>query len=209
MNYRHPHAAILIFTKAPVAGEVKTRLVPPLTSQQAALLHQKLVHHTLRMATRQPIAPVILYCSPDLQHPFFQTCLQSYPITLQQQHGEDLGARMLQALNIQLQAHRYVILIGTDSPTMTQEYLQEAFQRLKSGSDVVIGPAMDGGYVLIGMKTPYVELFTDLPWGTDAVFALTMDKAMQAGLQVSLLDNMVDIDRPEDLPYITALHQAD
>lgn len=202
MNYRYPHAAILIFTKAPVAGEVKTRLVPPLKPEQAALLHQKLVNRTLKMVTKAAIAPVILYCSPDDTHPFFIQCKDEFRIQTARQEGEDLGARMLNGFNAALEKFRYVILIGTDCPSMTSDYLEDAIQRLRSGSDLVIGPAQDGGYVLIGMKQSHAELFSDLLWGSDSVFGLTMEKAMLSGLQVSLLDSLQDIDRPEDLKYI-------
>lgn len=205
MNYRYPNAAILIFAKAPVAGEVKTRLVPPLKPEQAATLYKKLVNRTLKMATKRAIAPVILYCSPDESHPFFQQCQHTYSITSAQQMGKDLGARMLHALDAALENYRYAILIGTDCPAMSADYLEDAIQKLRSGSDIVIGPAMDGGYVLIGMKKIHKELFSDISWGEDSVFGSTMEKIMQAGLQLSLLDSMQDIDRPADLKYIKAL----
>ncbi|MDH5183326.1 MAG: TIGR04282 family arsenosugar biosynthesis glycosyltransferase [Gammaproteobacteria bacterium] len=202
MKYRYQHATILVFAKAPVAGKVKTRLVPPLKPEQAATLHQKLLSRTLKMATKKSIAPVILYCSPDENHPFFQQCKQTYSIQTAQQVGKDLGARMHHALDAALKHNRYAILIGTDCPSMNTEYLEEAIQRLRSGSDVVIGPANDGGYVLIGMKKIHAELFSDIAWGENTVFGSSMERIMQAGLQLSLLESLQDIDRPEDLHFI-------
>ena len=206
MNYRYPDTAILIFAKAPVAGQVKTRLTPPLKPVQAVALHQKLVARTLRMATKTALAPVILYCSPDQKHPFFIECEQTYATALETQQGDDLGTRMLHGLENALQQMRYVVLIGTDCPAMGQDYIEEAIQRLRSGSDVVIGPANDGGYVLIGTKQAHAELFTDIEWGKDTVFSITMERIMQAGLQLSLLASMQDIDRPEDLRHIKTLN---
>jgi len=205
MNYRYPHAAIIVFAKAPVAGEVKTRLVPPLKPEQAALLHQKLVTRTLKMVTKTSIAPVFLYCSPDDEHAFFQQCKNDHVLQTARQEGSDLGERMLHALKSTLEEYRYVILIGTDCPSMTQKYLEDAIQRLRAGSDLVIGPAQDGGYVLIGMKQAHGELFSDLLWGGDTVFSLTMEKAMLSGLEVSILDSLQDIDRPEDLKHIKSV----
>lgn len=206
MNYRYPDTAILIFAKAPVPGEVKTRLTPPLKPAQAAILHQKLVSRTLRMATKTALAPVTLYCSPDQNHSYFVECEQTYTIATAIQQGEGLGARMLHGLESALQHKRYAVLIGTDCPAMKQDYLEEAIQRLRSGSDVIIGPAHDGGYVLIAMKQAHAELFADIEWGTGKVFAQTMERIMQADLQLSLLASMQDIDRPEDLQHIKELH---
>lgn len=205
MNYRYQDSTILIFAKAPLPGKVKTRLTPPLNPVQAAELHQKLLTRTLKMATQTALAPVSLYCSPDQQHPFFVRCQQTYPIDLAQQIGDDLGARMQHGIETVLQHSRIAIVIGSDCPEMNQRYLEEAIQRLRSGSDVVLGPATDGGYVLIGMKQIHPQLFSDIEWGSDTVLGQTMERIMQAGLQLSLLESMQDIDRPEDLQHIKAL----
>ncbi len=92
-----------------------------------------------------------------------------------------------------------MVLIGSDCPEITAQILSSAFSQL-TDYDLVLGPARDGGYYLIGLTAPYPELFQDLPWGTAAVLANTQTRAAQLGLKTALLEPLTDIDRPEDLP---------
>ena len=97
------------------------------------------------------------------------------------------------------QGRRRVVLIGSDCPEITAPVLSSAFSLL-TAHDLVLGPARDGGYYLIGLTAPYPELFQDMPWGTDAVLAQTQIRAARLGLRTALLEPLTDIDRPEDLP---------
>lgn len=195
-------ARILIFAKAPEPGTVKTRLIPPLTPPQAALLQQKLTLRIVALATTAALAPVELWCAPAINHPFLQDCHTRFDITLRLQEGQNLGERMARAFTDTLVDCPYAILIGTDTPMLTANYLNQALQNLKEGYDAVIGPAMDGGYVLIGLRRFSAALFADIAWGTDKVLQVTRDRLAGAGFSWHELTPQPDIDRPEDLRWL-------
>lgn len=199
MKYRNPNVSLIVMARAPVAGQVKTRLSPPLTPQQAARLQERLINRSLRTCCKQPLAPVELQCAPDSSHPFFLSCASRFPISLASQVGDDLGQRMHHALEQALKERRYAVLIGSDCPQITPDYLEQAMQALRGGSDLVLGPAEDGGYVLIGLRKPQPELFEDMPWGGEDILSLSLQRAMELGLQTHLLPTLQDVDRPEDL----------
>ncbi len=199
MDYQFSDAAVVIFAKAPVAGQVKTRLIPRLGVDAAAALHARLVERTLRMACAAALAEVGLWCTPDCHHAFFQRLGQQFRVHLHAQTGEGLGQRMHQAFSDALQRKARVILIGTDCPALDHTYLHQAFAALHDKDDVVLGPAEDGGYVLIGLRRPVAGLFNEMTWGTDAVLAQTLERARALGLKTHLLPVLWDVDRPEDV----------
>ncbi len=126
----------------------------------------------------------------------------------QPQSEGDLGQRMLSAFVASLsQGRRRVVLIGSDCPEITAPILSSAFALL-TDHDLVLGPARDGGYYLIGLTAPYPELFQDMPWGTAAVLTKTQTKAARLGLKTALLEPLTDIDRPEDLPVWEKIAQS-
>ncbi len=196
---QYPDARIIVFTKAPVAGEVKTRLVPPLTHQQAAELHTRLVHRTLAMATGATLSPVELWCTPSRHHALFESCRKRYGVTLHDQEGADLGRRMHNAFAIALQTNPCAVLIGTDCPALAADDLRVALAGLHNGNDAVLGPASDGGYVLIGLRRPAAELFSDIGWSTWAVLHETRARLKRLGWRWTELDEKWDLDRPADL----------
>ena len=157
--------AILIFAKAPVAGEVKTRLIPALGADGARQLYQQLLERLLGMVCRELSCAVELWCTPDSTHPLFQRFASLPGVTLHRQQGEDLGERMAFACEEALRRQQRVILIGVDAPALTPQQLTDTFGRLASGDDAVLGPAEDGGYVLLGLKRSAECLFHGLPWG--------------------------------------------
>lgn len=196
---RYPDARIVVFCKAPVAGEVKTRLVPPLTPVQAAELHARLVHRTLAMATGAALGPVELWCAPSHHHAFFDQCRMQYGVTLHDQQGADLGKRMHNAFAATLQSGRYALLTGTDCPVLTAADLAAALARLQDGDDAVLSPASDGGYVLIGLRRAAMELFAGIDWSTWAVMHQTRSRMRALGWRWTELTEKWDIDRPADL----------
>jgi rSAM/selenodomain-associated transferase 1 len=115
------------------------------------------------------------------------------------QVGEDLGQRMSYAVTTGLNEYRYVILIGADCPNMSTDYLKQAVIALSNGADAVLGPAEDGGYVLIGLRRTIPCLFDGLPWGTDKVLEMTRDCLRRVGWSWKELPVLWDLDRPEDL----------
>jgi rSAM/selenodomain-associated transferase 1 len=198
VTYLFPDSVLLVFCKAPIAGQVKTRLRPALTSGQAADAHRRLARMTLERAFRQPLCKVVLYCAPNAGHAFFRQCATDYPLDLADQHGSDLGERMRNAFAEALMHYRQAILIGCDCPSLTADDLRRALTVLENGSDAVVSPATDGGYVLIGVKADQPVLFNDMPWGTAGVMAETRRRAREAGLSLHELEPQWDVDTIED-----------
>lgn len=134
-----------------------------------------------------------------MEHPFFSAAAASYGLVLQQQQGEGLGARMACAFRMALEDYRYALLIGCDCPSLTPDDLESALSALSQGCDCVLGPAEDGGYVLIGANRLYQPLFDDMPWGSPLVLAATRERIRQLRLRLHELPLQWDIDTPEDL----------
>jgi uncharacterized protein len=190
---------VVVFARAPTPGEAKTRLIPALGRAGAAALHRRLVRHSLRAAADARIGPVELWCTPDTTDPFFRECERSFGVSLHAQGGGDLGARMQRALESALARSRHAILAGSDVPALSAQYFRDADQALVQGDDVVIGPAEDGGYVLIGLSRCDPELFRGIPWGGSQALAETRRRIAALGWRVIELPALWDVDRPEDL----------
>lgn len=201
-SMRFPAARLMIFAKAPVAGAAKTRLVPALGEQGAAEFQARLTERTLALAVNANLAPVELWCSPDCRHPFFQSATSATERRVQ--HGQGLGERIAHAFATVLTHHPYAVLIGTDCPAMTQDYLARAFASLDGGADAVIGPAEDGGYVLLGLRRMDNRLFEGVAWGTDRVLNQTRERLAALGWPWEELETLWDVDRPEDLERLGA-----
>lgn len=194
---RFPDARLMIFAKAPVAGSAKTRLAPTLGEQGAADLHAQLTERILHTAITANLAPVEIWCSPDCSHRFFQAVTSA--VGRRVQHGEDLGERMANAFDAALIHHPYAVLVGTDCPAMTADYLARAFALLDGGADAVLGPAEDGGYVLLGLRRTDKHLFEDVAWGTNRVLDETCERLTALSWRWQELETLWDVDRPEDL----------
>jgi uncharacterized protein len=190
---------ISVFAKAPVPGAVKTRLCPPLSAQQAAELHLRLLWHTLEAASSAALGPIELCCAPDIHDLFFDRCRTYFGLRLKPQVAGDLGVKMGSALADGLTHADRAILIGSDCPTITADYLRQAADVLTTGHDVVLGPAEDGGYGLIGVFGAVPDIFTDIPWGTDLVMNATLGRLRNNGVKWCELPPIWDVDRPEDL----------
>lgn len=193
-----PDSVLLIFCKAPVAGQVKTRLQPTLTAIQAVSVHQQLTRLALDRAFQQPLCDVQLCCAPDTNHTFFEQCAKDYPLLLTTQCGADLGQRMHNAFIDALSRYRSAILIGCDCPSLTVDDLQQGLTVLQSGKDAIIAPAEDGGYVLIGLNAPQLALFEDMDWGTETVMEETRCRAKRASISIYELDRQWDVDTADD-----------
>jgi len=199
-------AALVIFGKAPIPGQVKTRLCPPLTPDEAATLQGSLVLDVVersRAVTRQ--VDRFLACAPSRAHVFFKILEERQGVRLIDQVGEDLGRRMDQAFQeVFALGYQRVVLVGTDVPTLSASSYGQALGLL-SAHDLVLGPSLDGGYYLIGLKKPAPDLFTDIPWSTDQVCALTSKKAEALGLKTALLPVCRDLDTVDDLLALAPL----
>jgi rSAM/selenodomain-associated transferase 1 len=190
---------IVVFAKAPEPGKVKTRLIPALGEAGAAALHRRLVMHSLRAAQEADLGPVELWCAPDTRHAFFAECERDFGVSLHSQCEGDLGARMRRAIETILERAKRAILVGSDIPALSAQYLRDAERALSGARDVVIGPAEDGGYVLIGLERSDPELFRDIPWGEPEVLAETRGRIAALRWRCFELPALWDVDRPEDL----------
>jgi len=190
---------LMVFARAPVPGQVKTRLIPSMGPSAATVLYEQLVLHCLSIAIDARLGPVDLWCTPSVSHPFFLQCAQKFPIALFKQAGGDLGHRMVYALRKTLKKTSHALLIGTDCPSLTRDDLREAAEGLRRGIDAVIGPAEDGGYVLIGLRRCAPELFTGISWGTGSVLHQTRLRLRDLGWKWNELSERWDVDRPEDV----------
>jgi len=198
-RYAYADARLLVFAKAPIPGRAKTRLAGKLGARGAARLQARLTRHAVTTVLSARVAPLQLWCAPSRAHAFFAACRRDFPLTLYTQHGADLGRRMQAALACALRDSSYAVLIGSDCPSLTPDVLHDAFRALHSGSDVVLVPALDGGYVLIGVRRSAARLFQGVEWGSAKVLAQTRQRLRQMGLNWVELSALADVDRPEDI----------
>ena len=195
---KYSDTVVIVFAKSPVSGEVNTRLIPDLGVESATQLQHDLTHERLASLTGSGLCEVVLYCSPDTTDVFFKDCARQYSVELKQQCGVDLGEKMANAIDEQIKDFNSVIVVGTDAPALSCDQIEDAIKIINDGNDVVIVPAEDGGYVLIGMNHPHKTLFLSVPWGTDRVMIKTRANGIAAGLKLIELESCWDIDRVED-----------
>jgi hypothetical protein len=190
---------LIVFAKAPIPGQVKTRLIPSLGPLGAAKLYERLMLHTLAIAVNSKIGPVDLWCSPSTEHPFFIHCAEEFHVELFLQPAGDLGHQMAYAFQRTLKATPCALLIGTDCPSLTQEDLREALSRLQQGYNAVISPTEDGGYALMGLHHLSPVFFEGISWGTEVVLDQTRQRLHDLGWRWYELPKRWDVDRPEDV----------
>lgn len=192
--------SIIIFTRYPQPGKTKTRLIPILGPEGAANLQRQMTEYTIAevksLLAHHPLLVEVHFAGGNLD--LMETWLGSN-ITYRQQSEGDLGRRMMSAFEISFAAGMSgAIIIGTDCPNLNGKLIDEAFQLL-SHNDLVLGPAADGGYYLIGLRRLFPELFVGIDWGTSQVRQQTVEIAAKLNLAIAYLPILNDIDRPEDL----------
>ena len=195
-------AVLLVFTKTPLPGSVKTRLLSVIGADQAVAIHAELLRRTLVTARRSTVRDIELWCTPTTQHPVLTDLEENFSLALQTQAGADLGERMCYAMEQAMGSYRHVVLIGSDCIDLTVADIDLTLDKLAQGYDIVLGPAWDGGYYLIGLSRLYRQLFTDIAWGTDSVLRITRERAALLKLKLYELPVRRDLDRPEDLRYM-------
>lgn len=194
-----PDSRILIFAKAPRPGFAKTRLIPALGAAEAANLYADMLQKTVERVVAAHLCSLQCWCAPDLNHPLFDKFANDCGVQLLVQQGDDLGQRMSLAARLALDEATSVLLIGGDCPSLGVEQITQALCWLEEGDDAVLGPAEDGGYVLLGLRRHAATLFSDIPWGSDQVLSLTRQRLTALGWRWRELPEMWDVDRPEDL----------
>lgn len=191
---------VLIFARAPVAGQCKTRLIPCCGRRGSALVHRQLVRRTLNLAQTAACGPVELWATPTPSHPFFASLRRETGVSLRRQPGGDLGRRMSHALaRVLLTGAPAALLLGTDAANLSTQDLRVAAQTLLDGADVVLQPAADGGYVLLGLNRAIGSTLRGVEWSSGRELRQTCARLRRRGLNVVLLAERWDIDRPTDL----------
>lgn len=186
---------LLIFTRYPEAGKTKTRLIPALGAEGAALLHRQMAEQTIAQVQSNRSIEVWFTGGSVAQ---MQAWLGK-ELDYQPQGTGDLGARLSAAFRAAFASGiNRVAAIGTDCPELDSEILDRAFRSLHS-HDLVLGGATDGGYYLIGMSRFVPELFVEIDWGTEKVLHQTQSIAQSLKLSIAELPILTDVDRPEDL----------
>ena len=197
---RRRPVAIVLYARTPARGKVKTRLVPPLTPAGALGLHRALVRDAavaVRRAARDAGASAFVAWSAPGR------ALRLAGLRRLAQGGGDLGARMRRTVRGLLGAgHAGVVIFGSDAPLVGAPLLARAARALRAGAPLVIGPARDGGYYLIGLDADRPALFSGIPWGTGDVLAITRRRARRLGLRERRLPPARDIDHPADLAWL-------
>jgi hypothetical protein len=192
---------LIVFTRYPEPGKTKTRMIPVLGASGAARLHRQMTEDTLiqvkELQVFRPISVEVYFAGGSQQ--LMQEWLGSDVVYRQQSEG-DLGRRMASAFQASFAVGmQRVVIIGTDCPDLKSQVISEAFRALEE-YDLVLGPAEDGGYYLIGLVRLIPELFVGVSWGTSQVRQQTVEIAERFDLAIAYLPILKDIDRPEDLP---------
>lgn len=191
-------AAVAIVAKAPLAGVAKTRLIPALGAVGAARAQRRFALRAWRTVRAAAIGPVVFWCAPSAAARFFRALARAHGVQCRDQPAGDLGQRMAAAVDDHFARSRQpLILIGTDCPVLAESHLQAAADALLH-DDVVVIPAEDGGYVLLGLRRPVAAVFERIDWSTSRVMAQTRERLREAGLRVRELPALWDVDDPED-----------
>jgi len=185
--------ALIIFIKNPEPGKVKTRLARSVGDERALAIYRRLLAHTRRVALGVD-AERLLYYSRFIDH---KDDWAASEFQKHRQQGSDLGVRMEQALTTALLDHSKAVIIGSDCAELHPELIEEAFRRLDD-HDLVVGPATDGGYYLLGLTAPAPSLFRQMTWSTAEVLAETLQRAARLNYTCFLLPELSDIDTEAD-----------
>ena len=200
MSYLFPHSRILVLSKPPIPGICKTRLIPYLGEQGAARLQANLISKIIDDLIAFNLCPIEIWQSEPSD--YFTSQYKAHKmITVSTQQGFDLGERMFNAIQESLKRSGHIVLIGSDCVLYSNNYLLKALNTLHH-KQVVLGPAKDGGYVLIGVKQSHPMLFTNIKWGTDKVLNSTVCNIQEAKLEYELLNELWDIDTKQDVELL-------
>ena len=195
--------SIAILAKAPIPGLAKTRLIPTIGAHAAAVLQERLTERAVTTALAANVGPVTLWCAPDSTHSTFLRLVARLRITLKPQPHGDLGERMLAAAAA---CNGPMLVIGTDCPALTEVHLRGAANAIREGTDVILIPADDSGYVLIGTRSEQPVLFAGIAWGTKTVLAESRARIIKNRLALAERPPLWDIDTERDLARLERAH---
>lgn len=197
--------ALVVFSKPAVPGRVKTRLQTELSAADAARLHEAFLADTINHLAGEALDLHVAWALEPREEPPDGLLPVAVPVLRQQ--GNDLGERLFHALEELTTKYTLVAAIGSDHPHIDSRRVAEAGALLAAGTDVVLGPAKDGGYYLVALHRRVLSraLFEGIPWSTGRVLEATLERCQEAGLEVELLAAESDVDTPDDLRRLAAL----
>jgi rSAM/selenodomain-associated transferase 1 len=193
--------SLLLFARTPVAGRVKTRLVPPLSEIEALRLYVAFLEDAAAIYPEPGRWEAVLDAEPDPDDPDLARLFGS-PWTRRRQAAGPLGERLAASFEQEFSlGSPAAVAVGSDHPALERRLVEEAFSRLSRGADAVVIPAEDGGYCAIGLaaRVRVREIFRDIPWSSASVLPATRERISALGLDVTFLEPAYDVDRPEDL----------
>ncbi|MCU7800970.1 MAG: TIGR04282 family arsenosugar biosynthesis glycosyltransferase [gamma proteobacterium symbiont of Lucinoma myriamae] len=203
--FRYPDTLVIIFAREPLAGQVKTRLIPTLGEEGATKIYKQLLDYAINNVITSNLSPANICITPESNRHYFTQMTCSSQFELSVQSGNDLGERMYNSLIQALKHYSKAILIGTDCPFLSHNDLQQSIATLDN-NDMVFSPANDGGYVLVGANAvnPVVfeQVFEQIDWGTEKVMAQTRMKLLKHKVSWQELSAQNDIDIEADLKYL-------
>ncbi|MEO6960905.1 MAG: TIGR04282 family arsenosugar biosynthesis glycosyltransferase [Puia sp.] len=188
-------SALVIFVRNPELGKVKTRLAKTIGNVKTLLIYEELLRHTLQVTQNLPLDKYVCYQDTINTGDLWDNSVYNKHM----QKGKDLGERMLNAFALLFKkGYEKVVIIGSDCHDLNQKGISDSFHRLESGK-VVIGPATDGGYYLLGLRDLIPEIFNNISWSTENVFIQTIQKLKELNIDYSVLPELSDIDEEADL----------
>jgi len=190
----------ICFCKHPEPGLVKSRLAKDIGDKKAASVYKILLENILANIAGHGF-DVLLYGYPDSHHPILQKYAAKYSLSSHSQHGNNLGEKMWHAIDENLENYLNIVLIGSDCLYTDVNYINQAFELLDDGSNIVLGPSEDGGYALIGANKVDKAIFQDISWSTKDVFQQTKNKLTQLEWKYACLPIVRDLDTIEDYQY--------
>jgi len=208
MDQKHAKMLLVVVAKAPVPGEVKTRLIPHFSPEEAAALYRCFLQDRMKEIGKLiGIDLAVAFTPADADDTFARITRNGFKLFAQK--GEDLGQRLNNIFLAKFgQGYDAISVIDSDTPDLSVSIVKQSFQTLMSERvDAVFGPCDDGGYYLVGMRRPHPELFQDIPWSTPAVLSITMERAAKHGIRTKLLPGWNDLDTFEDLIDFYAKHK--
>ena len=196
--FNQSRAVIALFAKQPVAGQVKTRLMPPLSANQARKLYRNALYESVTRFTRTEMPVALCYAG---KREWFQKIFPGFPLVAQ--HGQGLGERLSNAATaLFASGGQPVLLAGTDSPDLPLALLEEVVDCLDE-KDVVVVPCHDGGYAVVGLRNATTKVFECIPWSTANVLSATRQRCLELGLDYHETQGWYDLDEIEDLRLLT------
>lgn len=190
--------AVVAFAKNPEQEPVKTRLASSIGAQSAKLVYEALLRDCMSNLRDLPEVSLYIACSPSKQHRYFENLAELYSARLIDQVGCDLGGRMLDCVNSLSAKHSPIIIVGTDSPILPIDEIKCAIQNSKDW-DILLGPALDGGYYLIAMSLPIPAVFANINWGSAEVLKETRRNCNRQNLRLIELPECIDVDDMDSL----------